>query len=799
MLKNYLTITLRTLRKHKGYSFINISGLALGLAACIIMVMFVRDELSYDQFHEKADRIYRIGLDGYPPNSEGNFFAITGPPVGTVLRRDYPEVEHVVRIEEYNPVIRHKNSYHYDDQFYFAEQEFFDVFSFELIEGDKATALSDPMTLVLTESMAQKYFGTTTAVGQNIILNDSLSFAVSGVLKDFPSNSHFSADFLVSYATRLQFQPENDQAWLRLGTYTYVALNQNASYDDFAAKVKTMVTENFGDQLSSMGFKADLIPQAVPDIYLYSQREAEIGPSGDITQVWVFSAVALFVLLIAGINFMNLATARSMGRAREVGVRKVVGSSRGMLIRQFLGESVVMSMIALFVAIGFVAAAMPFFNDLANKQMEFAQLLQPEFLLGLFVVTTFVGLLAGFYPAFMLSAMPSVLVLKGQIRSTRAGRMLRQGLVVFQFAISIALIAGTGIVYNQVEFMRGQDLGFDQEQVLIVDAQGIPGTAMSEQFEVVKEEFGRLASVTDVSASSSIPGRGTSRRLFNAEDLAEEDSRSARVTNIDRDFLQTYKIDIITGRSLSAEFQTDQREGIMVNETAVEYIGWASAEEAIGKTISFGGPNRTVVGVIKDYHQVSLKQTLEPMLFVMNPRSYGYFSLRLDTNDIPSTIAEIESIWAGLFPGFSFESFFLDDDFNRQYQSEDRLMEVFGFFSFLAIMIACLGLFGLAAFTAQQRTKEIGIRKVLGSTAVGIVRLLSKEFTLLVLAALVVSIPITYFTMDVWLETFPYRTDIGFRIFVVSGMGALLIAWVTVSYQAIRAALTNPVNALRSE
>ena len=568
--------------------------------------------------------------------------------------------------------------------------------------------------------------------------------------------------------------------------------------DAFGAKIADVIERNNADQLAGIGLRTELEMEALPDIYLRSDRGAQFGPSGDAGQVRVFSAIALFVLLIACINFMNLATARSLERAKEVGVRKVMGSTRSMLIRQFLSEAVLLSVLGLVIAVGLIALALPSFNELAAKDIPFATVLQPGYIGALLGLTILVGLFAGTYPAFLLSGFESIEVLKGKFRSSPAGAVLRKGLVVFQFAISVALIACTMLVYNQLSFMKNQDLGFEKEQVLVINAVGLPGNVMGQQFETARNEFLRQPSVSQVSASAVVPGRNPWINLFSAEGLADNDTRRGQVVVADANYTETFAIDVVAGRGLSDEFETDATEGILINETAVEYLGYGDPAEAVGKTIDIDGP-RTVVGVIGDYHHNSLREVVEPLLIFSNPPAYNYFSLRVRTADISDTLPELETAWARLFPGYSFETFFLDADFESQYQNEQRLMRIFGAFSSLAILIACLGLFGLAAFTAQQRSKEIGVRKVLGATVPGIFVLLSREFTRLVIVGFVFAVPIVYFTMDAWLNGFAYRTDISWVAFVVAGLAALLIAWITVSYQSIRAAVMNPVHALRYE
>lgn len=800
MLRNYLTIALRSLRKRLGYSLINVAGLGMGLACCVLILLFVRDEFSYDRFHEDADRVYRVTFDAQPPNAPVDRFAMASRPVGRVLRAEYPEIEAVVRMSSWNPVVRHEGQYFYDDDFFFAEPAFFDVFSFPLVDGDPETALRAPNTLVLTEAMAEKYFGgVDRARGQSITLNDTLQFTVTGVLADFPSNSHFDTDFLVSYETLRAMQPAGDNDWLDLGTYTYLRLEEGASAAALAGKIEDLVTRHWGETLRQINFGVTLGLQPLPEIYMHSDRLAEIGPTGDLGYVYVFSAIAFFVLLLACINFMNLSTARSMERAKEVGVRKAVGAERGMLIRQFLSESVVLCGLALAIALVLIAAALPFFNELAGKDMTFATLMQPGYLAGLVGLTVAVGLLAGSYPAFVLSGFSTASVLRGTFATSSRGGVLRKALVAFQFAVSVALIACTLVVAHQLRYMNGQDLGFDREQVLVVDAQGLPDRMMTQQYETAKAEFARLPAVQQASATNVVPGRGSWVLIYTAEGLADEDSRRAQVVAADDDYTRTYGLELVAGRALSDAYATDVQEAALINEMAVDNIGWTSPEEAIGKTITVGSTTREVVGVIADYHHNSLKQAIEPMLLMSVPQSYNYFSLRVSTDDLPATLQAVEATWQRLFPGHTFDSFFLDEDFATQYEAERRLTKLFATFSGLAILIACLGLLGLAAFTAQQRTKEIGVRKALGASIAQIVALLSKEFTALVLVGFVVATPVAYLAMNRWLDGFAYRAGLPWWIFGLSGGLTLAVAWLTVSYQSIKAARLDPTKALRTD
>ncbi|GAB5520430.1 MAG: ABC transporter permease [Rhodothermales bacterium] len=798
MLQHYLTIARRTLAKRKGYTFINIAGLAVGLAGCLLMVLFVQDELSYDRFHTGADQMYRVVFDAQAANAPRDRFAVTSLPIGAELRENYPEVESVVRMTTTEGRMQVGDQTFFDDDALLAEASFFDVFDFPLIVGDPSQALAAPRSVVLSASMADKlYGGTAEAMGQSVQHEDSL-FTVTGVMADWPANSHIRADYLISATTLPIFRAEDDNSWLSVRFYTYLRLKPGIDADAFGAKITDMVEVNYSNVLEQIGLQAWLYLQPVPDIYLHSDRTAEIGPTSNIAYVYVFSAVALFLLLIACINFMNLSTARSMERAKEVGVRKALGSRRSALIRQFLSESVLMSVLALVLAAVLLVAVLPAFNGISGKELGLAHLVQPWFVASLIGLTLVVGLLAGAYPALMLSGFEPLLILRGRFRSTRSGARLRQGLVVFQFALSVGLMIATGVVYKQLAFMQNQSLGFTDEQVVLIDA-GDNAATLTQQIESVKDEYRRDPAVTALSASVQVPGQDTMPMIVEPEGLAEGETRRTGTVLIDHDYIATYEMDIVAGRDFDEAFETDASQAVLINEAAVLNFGFGTPEEAIGKLINTGADERTVVGVIGDYHHLSLQQSIQPLVMVPSMMGYGMLSLRVRPENLDDTLARLEQTWLQFFPEAPFNYTFLDEAFAEQYTAEQRLMRVFSIFAGLAILIACLGLFGLAAFTAEQRTKEIGVRKVLGASVGSIVLLLSQQFTLLVLIGFAVAAPLAYFAMDRWLDTFPYATSMGLGLFLAAAVLAVLIAFSTVAYQAIRAALIDPVRALRYE
>jgi putative ABC transport system permease protein len=803
MLKSYLRVALRSIRRQRGFAFINIAGLAVGLACCLLIALLVRDELAYDRFHEHADRVYRVVTDVTAPNTPPDAFAVSSRPMGERLLGGYPEVESAVRLVPFDPSVLHEGEYTYDLDVYFAEPSLFEVFSFPLLEGDPATALAEPYRGVITERLARRFFGGGAVVGQVLALNDTLQVTITGVARDVPPTSHLSFDLLVSYATfEALSPPPPEPQWLQLGLYTYVLLRPGVDAAAFSEKIHGLAQSEYGEVLSQVGIAMEMGLEPLPEIYLHSQRKAQAGPTSDARLVTTFAVIALFVLLIACVNYMNLATARSVQRAREVGVRKTLGANRGLLAGQFLGESLLMTAMALGVALVIVAVVLPVFNEVAGKDLTLRTLGTPPFLAGLVALLLLVGVVAGSYPAAVLSGFQPSRMLKGEFRGSRHGAALRQGLVVFQFAVSVVLIAGTIVVVDQLHYMRSRDLGFQKEHLVTLDAQAVPNAQMAQRYEAAKQELLAVPGVVRASASAASPGGELPLLLTLAEGMAEGESRRMHYLFADHDFAGAYGLQLAAGRFLSRDFETDAGGGALLNETAVAALGWGSAEEALGRWVQLGGGQglrRTVVGVVRDYHHFSLQQAVEPMVVMLNPPAFNVFTVRLETAELPATLDRLRQRWEGLFPGYPFTYAFVDEAFDQQYQAETRLTRIIGAFAGLAILIACLGLFGLAAYTTAQRRKEIGVRKVLGAGVPHIVALLSRRFAVLVGIAFLIGAPVAYFALDRFLDGFAYRIALGPSVFLLAGALALLIALATVSGLALRAATTDPVRSLRTE
>ncbi len=813
MLKNYLKIALRNLLKHKVYSFINILGLAIGIACCLLILLYVQDELDYDRFHQRSERIYRLAISGRARGEARALSTAQSPsPWAPAFGQDDPGVENYVRFK--TPLSRwlistpNTEKRFYERRFYFADPTVFEVFDYELLRGDAREALQRPNTVVLTESSAKKYFGAEDPMGKVLTADNNYEFTVTGVMRDAPQNSHLRFDFLASFATLtvpgnargdfLYGANLNDMTIFGLNpqVYTYLLFRSNYTPKQFEQSVPGFLQKYLGSQLQRLGLELTPILQPLTSIHLYSHLDAEVSPNNDINTVYIFLAVSGFILLIACINFMNLATARSAKRAKEVGLRKVVGSDRKELIKQFLGESTFLALLATFIAIALLQMLLPWFNEVAGKQLS-AQWSNGFFLLTLLALVLIVGLVAGSYPAFFLSAFQPAVVLKGKLKLGAAGTNLRRVLVVAQFAASIIFIIGTVVVYRQLQYVQNQNLGFDKEHVLVIPVVDPPARF---QFPNFKNALQQNPGILFVSASSNVPGGAIGVGLLHPEGIPENENMSMELMFADHDFLPTLGIAMVAGRNFSRDYSTDSTDAFIINETAAARLGWKS--DAVGKILDFVDRRRArVIGVMKDFHMKSLHQKIEPLAvhLAFSPDPYINFVVRLSPQDLPAKLAFVEEKWRAVYPLHPFEYSFLDDDFDNLYRAEQVRGKIFSAFAGLAIFIACLGLFGLAAFSAEQRTKEIGIRKILGAAEGQIVFLLSKEFVVLVMLANLVAWPIAYWAMHNWLQEFAYRTSLRWDVFIMGGIAALLISLVTVSFQAVKAALANPVEALRYE
>ena len=800
MYQNYFKTAIRNLLRYKGYSFINISGLAIGLASFILIFLFVSDELSYESGHEHAENTYRLTCDYFLPNDGGvENMAVIGTPLGEVIKNDFPQVEYTTRIREFDDqmVERKSDKSRFYETLHFVDSTIFDVFTLPLIRGEAQTALTNPNSVVLSETMAMKYFGSTDIIGEMLNFpDDSLLFQVTGVMEDIPSNTHLKMDILLSInkLTALGYYMES---WWSFNTYTYIRFKPNTNIESFRSEVKDISRKYIKDQEDGSGYRQEYSIQPIKDIHLHSKLRGEMTTNNDIKTVYIFSIIGILILLVACINFMNLSTARSAGRAREVGLRKVVGAGRKQLVTQLLGESFIMTFISMVIAIGLTILVLPVINSLTNKTISTNLLFAPEMLGVLFGIMVLVGLLSGLYPAIFMSGFRPVDILKGSFTSTGKGNLLRKTLVVFQFATSIALIASTMIVYQQLQFMFNSDLGFSKEQVLILPTR--TDRNIGQKFSVLADELEQLPEVSFAAMSSAVPGYSMNNNVVRKGWTEEAEWSDMRYLRIDEDFLDLYGVEVVAGRGYDQSFGTDETEGFLMNESAVKRLGWNTPEEAIGKKLRWQRRQGFVIGVIEDFHFMSVKNPIEPVLYIPSSNHRGFLSVKFKTDDYRGLLRTIETKYAEVLPGKTFEYKFLDEDFDRQYKNEEQFGQIFIYFTSLAVLIACMGLFGLAALAAIQRTKEISIRKVLGASVKDIIVLLSRNFMILVGIAFIVAVPLTWMAMNNWLEDFALRISMGPSSFILAGILAGFIAMGTISFHIFRTARANPAETLRSE
>ena len=797
MLKNLLKISLRTIWKEKTYSVLNITGLTIGITCSMFLLMYIMHELSYDRYHVNAPNIYRVVSNIKEPDNAFTW-AVAQIPLAEELRDNYPEVKNAVRFFGTGRV-QYKNGdkQFYEEDFYLADSTVFDMFTYQFLSGDPATALDNPFSIVLTEKTARKYFSdVSAALGQSIQNQQGEEFKVTGILDDIPTNSHFLFDGLISRSTRPGFTGH----WGNFGVATYVQLPEGYDLTKMYTSLDKVIKEKVDPIFEQYGVTIKYELQPILDIHLYSKIQDEAEEGGDITYIYIFASVALFMLIIACINYMNLATARSVNRAREVGVRKVLGSQRGQLMAQFITESVVIAFIAMAISMVLIYALLPFFNDLANKTLPFGFILQAPVLLGLAAIVLFVGVVGGSYPAFYLSGFNPVNVLKGKVAVRGGNAFFRKFLVAFQFFISIFMLISTLVVFDQLQFMRNKDLGFDKERVVRLS---LNEQALREKAQALVNRLKQAPEIVSVGLASSWPGRGIGKNLIKVEDNAGNFSdRGVDLYTADYDYIKTMGMKIVEGRDFSREVTSDTTYAVIVNESMVKRMSW---DDPIGKKFIFDGGEepdveKRVVGVVKDYHQNSLYDAIEPLMIMLVLENNNLL-IRTAEGDVRQSLAAIEKAWKELFPTYTFEYNFLDADFNSQYKADEKRSQIFTAFSGLTVVIACLGLLGLAAFTTEQRTKEIGVRKVIGASVQNLVVLVSREFFLLVGIGMLFAFPVAwYFTSD-WLQNFAYRIELQkeWPIFAVSALLAFLITLGTVGFHVVRAASANPVKSLRDE
>jgi putative ABC transport system permease protein len=788
MFRNNLIIAWRNIKKSKTHSALNILGLAVGMAVFILIMLYVRYELSYDRYHANARNIYRVIYSG-ASYLGSNMWAMTPAPLAPATARDIPEVLEATRIKVSDDVLINIEDKHFlEKQIYWTEPQTFEIFSLPLVRGERAAVLNDPFSVLLSERAARRLFGDSDPIGRTITLAGSpaVDFKVGGIFRNIPTKSHFIMDIVAPFETEAKLQNRDLTQWGNSYLYTYVLLRDGVEARAVERKFSALVRKHVAEKDSN-----PYSLQALARIHLNSHINAEISPTGDGRFVLLFASIAVLVLVIACLNYMNLATARSLKRVKEIGLRKVVGAAKGQIVRQFLGDSMLTALLALLVAIGFVLASLPAFRSFVERDIAFVPFHDMALMPGLFLLALAVGAVAGSYPAFFVSAFRPVSALKGTGASRTKGRGLRNALIVFQFAASIALIICTAGVQSQLNFIRNRDMGYERDQIIVLPTR----RGLRMDIETFKKELMRSPSVLSVSASSCLPNHVDTTTVANWPGRPDGTKIRIYVLEADYDFVDLYGLKIVEGRNFSREFPSDVGGAFLINESARNAFGW---DDPVGHGFNWWMTGK-IVGVLKDYHMHSLHLPIMPLFISLNPRTPRYISVKINGESIPATMTFLRETWQRFAPEYPFEYTFFDEIFDQAYRTDQRLGKVFSVFAGLAVLIACLGLVGLASFSAEQKTKEIGIRKVLGASTSGVIALLSREFMKWVVLANVIAWPIGYFAMISWLRNFAYRTSLTVPMFLGAGLAAFAIAAAVISLQTYHAAAANPVESMRYE
>jgi putative ABC transport system permease protein len=808
MFTNFFKIAFRTLARNKVFSFINVFGLAAGLATCLLIILYITDELGYDKSFKDAERIYRIAY-----STEQGDWSSQPAPVASAMKTDFPEVEEVTRLVKFpnmdDVLLTNDNNGNpkkfFEKNGYYADPSFFKIFSYQFTSGDAGTALKDPNSIAISNQVSEKLFGNQNPIGRALKISTpfgELLYTVRGVFNNTSVKSHLPVNFILSTNnTDAGTWIAGESSWTSNNIFhTYFKLESHSDIEAFRKKLPAFLDHHAGDELKKAGYTKTLFLQPLKDIYLHSSIGNEIAANGNIKYLYILSSIAAFILLIACINFMNLSTAKSEKRAREVGVRKVMGAAKSSLITQFLGESLIMCFISLILAIILASIFLPLFNRLTQKELQLFS--NPQYFYVVLALSVITGLLAGLYPAFYLSAFKPILVLKGKLANNLSATFIRKGLVVFQFAVSACLILAAIVIWKQLHFVQQQQLGFNKEQQLVLP---LHEKQLALRYNSLKDELLKNPDVKFVTSASAYPGiPNLNTMLFYAEGKPSTDFVDIHMATVENDYFSTLGINIISGRPFSKEFNADS-SSIILNETAVKQLGY-DPMNAVGRKIQYDWQNNhynlNIVGVTKDFHFESLHNPIKPFGFSTTnffANKYSYVIANLHTNNYSKTLSRIQDSWTSIYPNMPFTYSFIDQDFQHNYEKEKRTSGIVVSFTLIAIVIACLGLFGLATFSAETRTKEIGIRKVLGASEAAIVRLLSKDFLKLIVIALVIAFPLSAWAMNKWLSNFAYRIPVSWWMFAVAGGIALLIAFITISYQSIKSAFANPVTSMRTE
>jgi putative ABC transport system permease protein len=790
MIGNLLKTALRHIRKHPGYSLLNIIGLSLGIASALFLIIYISDEISYDRYHENSDRIYRVSSKITEPDDQF-IWNVAQIPMGPQVAQDYPEVESYTRfINMPRDLYKYEDKEFVEDNFYYADSTVFDIFTFKVLRGDVRSAVSSPGKIVLTETAAARYFGSYDPINKTLTQGNN-SYEVTGIIEDVPHNSHFRFDAL----TARNNLPKQIGSWGSFGVFTYLLFPENMDVKAFEIKMQGMYDAYMKSGFGPINVKIEYILEPITKIHLYSTNPGEPEPTGSITYVYIFGIVAIFLVLIAAMNYMNLATARSTRRAREVGLRKVAGSRRSVLILQFLSESVTFTVISLLISILLLIVLLPKFNIIAGKSFDLGILYSPVVLLTIISVILIAGLVGGSYPAFFLSGFSPTTVLKGEDKKGSAGSLFRKILVIIQFTISTVMIICTMVVFKQLNYLKNMDQGFDQANIISLQ---LNNRDMVRKYPVLKQTLLENNNINYVTSTDTPMGEGSGKLLFSVETDQGMSERGINFAFVDHDFIEALGIRIIEGRDFSEDMPSDTLYGVVVNETFVKRMGWS---EPIGKKIEAGDENTLrarVIGVMNDYHQTGMYNEIESLLLAYD-NSNNIIYIKLSGNNNQQTLNFIESTWKEIFPDQPFAYTYLSERFNRQFEADEKRGMIFTMFTILAILIACIGLFGLASYNVEQRTKEIGIRKVFGANEGIVIRLIAKDFLILVSIAIILAIPVAYYFMSNWLENYVYRSRIGIPLLLFAAVLTTLITFITISYKSYQASILNPANSLKIE
>jgi putative ABC transport system permease protein len=806
MLLNYLKTALRNIRRNTLFSLIAILGLSIGIAACLLILHYVNFERSYDRFYKDSDRIYRLRYERTTDDGQKVQFASCCPPAADVIRGAFPEVEEIARIFRYRAVVSPKDQdiQFTEERMYFAEAEFFNIFDLDFIDSVPSNRLSNANKAVMSQSTAKKYFGIKEPVGQTISVDGKTDYTITGIFKDIPSNSHLKCDILLSYQNiRSIYSPEILQSWGYTGHFTYLRLRPDAAPNDLEEKMVQLVETHAGEMMSSYKVKIELKMQPLTEIHLTSHFMQEYEINGNKSSIDVLLIVAIFIICMAWINYINLSTSRSLTRAKEVGLRKVVGASRRQLIAQFFCETFIIYILAVTFALILINSFLPSFGSMTGTPFAENLWKTSGFWISLFGLSFISVFLSGVYPVAALSAFKPTAVIKGQLGTTPKGIKLRKALVMFQFVMALVLITGTFSIYKQIEYMKNQELGFDIEQIMIVNTPRVRYESLKESFPTFKDELLKQSHIQKVCVLTEVPGRQIiwDNGGIHKAGADKSQGKNYQIVGVDYDFVDVFDLRILQGRNFSREFPAD-KNALILNETAVKWMGFNTVEEAIGQEVDYWGEIYPIIGVLADYHQQSLKEAFEPHIYRLFPYGrppWGRFAIKIGTQNIKGSVQFVEQYYKKFFPGNPFEFFFLDDYFNQQYKSDELLGRVIGLFSFLAVFVTCLGIFGMSAFMAIQKTKEIGIRKVLGASTGSILQLLMKEFLVLIGLSLIIAWPLAYWGIEEWLNAFAYRMSWNGSFFLMPLAIVSVVTALTVSSNILKAALANPVDSIKHE